>query len=195
MTTAAWVALLHARPVGPGRYLAHCPGPLHKRGDRHPSLSIREGANGRTLFHCFGGCVTADVLRGAGLTWANLFAAPLSPQQALEAKRQRDTAMAEARARRRERGALADRYRKLNELVSAMAARLVDMPEGEEGDAISSLLHSAIDRVHEIETTYAETEARGFHERLVRYCERHCIDRQRLLAPYMLPDDGHGEAA
>ncbi|MDP3939374.1 MAG: toprim domain-containing protein, partial [Deltaproteobacteria bacterium] len=40
------------RPAGPGRYTARCPA----HDDRTPSLSVREGANGRPLFHCFAGC-------------------------------------------------------------------------------------------------------------------------------------------
>jgi hypothetical protein len=55
----------------PHSSLAHCPTPMHgrRRGDRHPSLSVREGRM-RVLLRCFAGCSFADiveVLRRRGL--------------------------------------------------------------------------------------------------------------------------------
>jgi hypothetical protein len=41
--------------------------------DRRPSLSIREGRDGRVLLKCWAGCDTAAVLRALGLHWADLF--------------------------------------------------------------------------------------------------------------------------
>jgi hypothetical protein len=52
--------------------LAQCP--AHE--DLSPSLSIREGHDGRVLVHCFGGCDTRDVLRALGLEFRDLFPAP-----------------------------------------------------------------------------------------------------------------------
>jgi hypothetical protein len=39
-----------------------CPGPLHRNGDRNPSLSIKDGRNG-LLFHCFTGCAYNEIAR------------------------------------------------------------------------------------------------------------------------------------
>ena len=54
-----------------GGYTAQCP--AHE--DRSPSLSFREGDDGRVLFHCFAGCAARDVLDALGLTWTDLFPA------------------------------------------------------------------------------------------------------------------------
>ena len=61
---------LGGRKIGDGAYLCRCPCLSHKRGDRNPSLSIRNGDSGRLLMHCFAGdsfdeIVTA--LRAKGL--------------------------------------------------------------------------------------------------------------------------------
>lgn len=50
---------------------ARCPCPAH--GDRHASLTIGEGKDGRALLHCHRGCDVADVLRALGLRMADLF--------------------------------------------------------------------------------------------------------------------------
>jgi hypothetical protein len=39
-----------------GNFQCRCPGPLHKRGDLTPSLSVKDGRNGQPLLHCFAGC-------------------------------------------------------------------------------------------------------------------------------------------
>jgi hypothetical protein len=51
-------------------YMCRCPGPLHRNGDRNPSLSVKNGYNGRPLFHCFAGCAYDEIvtaLRAKGL--------------------------------------------------------------------------------------------------------------------------------
>lgn len=45
--------------------------PAHE--DRTPSLSVREGDDGRVLLHCFGGCSMAAVVAAIGLRPADLF--------------------------------------------------------------------------------------------------------------------------
>lgn len=60
------------RVTGEGQALAHCPGPAHLNGDRHPGLSVT-GAAGRVLLRCHAGCETADVLEALGLRWSDLF--------------------------------------------------------------------------------------------------------------------------
>ncbi|WP_373054506.1 hypothetical protein [Thioalkalivibrio sp.] len=62
-----------ARDRGRGQYLARCPGPLHERGDRNCSLSLKLADNGAWLIHCFAGCDTADILGAVGLQFGDLF--------------------------------------------------------------------------------------------------------------------------
>jgi putative DNA primase/helicase len=50
------------RPDASGNYAAHCPGPLHKNGDANPSLSIKDGKNGRPLLYCHAGCDFRDIV-------------------------------------------------------------------------------------------------------------------------------------
>ena len=49
----------------------HCCCPAHE--DRTPSLSIAEGAAGRTLITCHAGCTTESILSARGLKMADLF--------------------------------------------------------------------------------------------------------------------------
>lgn len=61
------------RQTGTGRWLARCPGPLHRRGDRKPSLSIGATDDGTVLIHCFGGCGPTEILGVIGLELKDLF--------------------------------------------------------------------------------------------------------------------------
>ncbi|MCY1206635.1 hypothetical protein D9M72_182090 [compost metagenome] len=63
-------------------FTARCPA----HDDRNPSLSIKEGDDGRVLLHCFAGCTPQEVVADLGLTLADLFPAngklrcpPLAP--------------------------------------------------------------------------------------------------------------------
>jgi putative DNA primase/helicase len=63
MTDAATIAsALGGKRNGDG-FLCRCPVPSHgrRRGDRNPSLSLRDG-DSAVLVHCFGGCDRLDVL-------------------------------------------------------------------------------------------------------------------------------------
>ena len=72
-TTARDIAFaLHGKRNG-DNWMCHCPGPLHKHGDRNPSLSVRDGRNGRPLLFCFAGCSHGELVvalerRGVRLT-------------------------------------------------------------------------------------------------------------------------------
>ncbi len=61
------------RKTGPESHIARCPGPLHKHGDRHPSLSIRERPQGIVLLKCWTGCSVEEVLAAVGMTFDDLF--------------------------------------------------------------------------------------------------------------------------
>jgi hypothetical protein len=74
----------NTEPVRPfDRVVAHLEG-VRRSGDSfiarctahedvHPSLSIKETADGTVLLRCRAGCSTADIVRNAGLAWADLF--------------------------------------------------------------------------------------------------------------------------
>jgi hypothetical protein len=61
------------RQRAPGRWLARCPGPLHRRGDRNPSLSIAETSDQTVLIRCFAGCGPTEILGAVGLELRDLF--------------------------------------------------------------------------------------------------------------------------
>ncbi len=81
MTPAQIAERLHAWPAGPDRWQTRCPGPLHAHGDRHPSLHISEGRNGRVLLKCFAGCATESILVATGLSFSDLFTDQRIPKE------------------------------------------------------------------------------------------------------------------
>lgn len=55
----------------------HCPNaPAHRRGDATPSLSVKEGSEGKTVLKCHGGCKTPEVVRALGLEMRDLSPRP-----------------------------------------------------------------------------------------------------------------------
>lgn len=69
LTTAEALAeRLGGRRSGRG-WMCRCPA----HDDREPSLSIRDGADGRVLLHCFAGCSPRDVCAALGLELRDLF--------------------------------------------------------------------------------------------------------------------------
>ncbi|MFO1102477.1 MAG: toprim domain-containing protein [Methylocystis sp.] len=64
MTSAAAISRALKGHRHGGGFLCRCPVASHGngRGDRNPSLSIRDGDDGRLLVHCFAGCDPLDVL-------------------------------------------------------------------------------------------------------------------------------------
>ena len=55
-------------PDHAGQYTSNCPGPLHDRGDRRPSLRWFKTANSVVKFHCHVGCEYVDVMKALGLS-------------------------------------------------------------------------------------------------------------------------------
>jgi hypothetical protein len=58
------------RPDASGNFAAHCPCPVHKKGDKNASLSLKDGRDGRVLFYCFAGGSFQEIaaaLRARGL--------------------------------------------------------------------------------------------------------------------------------
>jgi hypothetical protein len=87
--------LEQVRKSGPG-WVARCP--AHE--DRSPSLSIREGDDGRVLVHCHAGCTTdkvcaslglrlSDLLPGRPIEWSRLTPRTLEERQAAELRKLR----------------------------------------------------------------------------------------------------------
>ena len=73
MMAADFVKLLQrVRARGEGRWMALCP--AHQ--DRQPSLSIRQGADGRILLYDFGGCTPVEIVAAMGLRLVDLFVGP-----------------------------------------------------------------------------------------------------------------------
>jgi hypothetical protein len=68
MTTIEIARIADARPTGHG-WIARC----SSHSDRSPSLSIREGRDGRTLLKCFAGCEPAAIAAALGLNIRDLF--------------------------------------------------------------------------------------------------------------------------
>jgi hypothetical protein len=70
MMTAREIAVaLGGKRMGDGNYICRCPCPMHKHGDRNPSLSVKDGRN-RLLLYCFAGCAYDEIvtaLRGRGV--------------------------------------------------------------------------------------------------------------------------------
>jgi hypothetical protein len=165
VTAEALADLLHARHAGHGRWQAKCP--AHQ--DCSPSLSIREGREGRVLLHCFAGCTTEAVLRFAGLKVADLFAGPPPTlQQAAATALERAGRDAETLQARREQSRLAARYRKLNAVLDEIAARLARTPDGAESAVIARLFHKTLETILAIDAVYDAAEQRAFHERLTQ---------------------------
>ncbi len=150
MTAAAFALLTQARRAGPGRYMARCPA----HGDRSPSLSVREGKDGRILLHCFAGCEKAAVLHAIGLTWRDLFNdAPFDPRARAEALRLKDERDAEAREKAKGERRASGIYRRLVCVVDALGSRLARLPDGGEAAALAGVFHSACRWLQEVEVS------------------------------------------
>ena len=61
--------LTGTRSTGRGTWIARCPA----HDDKHPSLSIRETADGKVLVKCWTGCSVDAVVAAAGLELSDLF--------------------------------------------------------------------------------------------------------------------------
>lgn len=64
--------LEHVQRSGSGSLVARCPA----HNDKHPSLSVKEGQDGRVLLFCHAGCDVRSVVAAMRLTMADLFTPP-----------------------------------------------------------------------------------------------------------------------
>lgn len=78
MTAPEFAALLHAKQIRRGHWIAKCP----SHADRRPSLSIAEGRKQPVVFRCMSqGCTQDEVLKAMGLTWRDLMGErPVTPE-------------------------------------------------------------------------------------------------------------------
>lgn len=145
MTAAAFADLVQAQPTGVGRWKARCPA----HNDRSPSLSIREGDDGRVLVLCRAGCSLESILTVLKLAKHDLFAGPPpSPEQQAALRAAREACQSAARARRKARLAALDRVEKLQAVVNALGEKLARSPED---DQLNRLFHAACDRLNAVE--------------------------------------------
>ncbi|HVA65269.1 MAG TPA: hypothetical protein VNF74_16225 [Terriglobales bacterium] len=126
MTAAEVADHLHARPAGPGRWMAKCPA----HGDKNPSLSIAEGGGGRTLVRCWAGCATPDVLAASGLGWADILGAPASPAERARLHRERDLRRAAEAEQLQHQRAKVDLLHDSDRALGVLAAKLMTEPGG-----------------------------------------------------------------
>jgi hypothetical protein len=137
--------LLRARRYGPSRWMAKCPG----HDDRKPSLSIREGRDGRVILYDFGGCPPQKILETVGLSFCDLFPATFSftpAQRARQACERTAREEAEAQARELER-TLADDCRISHVIADALLQQLRVAEEAQasvEAAALTALWHKAL---------------------------------------------------
>ena len=162
MTAESFAELVNARRAGRGRWTARCP--AHEDGS--PSLSIREGRDGRVLLYCFAGCALTAILKPLSLTTHDLFAGePLSVQQRALLAREREARDAQLERERRAGREARERVRKLEAIRNALGGRLMLSPESDELDRLYRL---ALDRLRDAELA-AQNErpvASGPHERI-----------------------------
>ncbi|RZO82751.1 MAG: DNA primase [Oceanococcus sp.] len=81
--------LSKVRQTSGDAWIASCPGPLHEKGDRKPSLSIKETSDQKVLIHCYAGCCASEILGGIGLTLRDLFPDALESCKPLPAQQRK----------------------------------------------------------------------------------------------------------
>ena len=146
MTAQAFADLVQARSAGRARWQAVCP--AHR--DRSPSLSIREGDDGRVLVHCFAGCQVQAVLAALNLTSRDLFVGEPPSRYALEqARNERESVERKSRAEVVKERRLIDVFRRAGIAIDTLAARLAFEPACDE---TAEVFHAACRLLHIAET-------------------------------------------
>lgn len=126
MNAAAFIEHLeHVRSQGPGKWRARCPA----HSDTNPSLSVREGDDGRILLHCFSGCQPTEIVAAMGLTMRDLF--PDTPVDRDVLRRAWIRRQAERR-RRQAAGRRADLYREAETVLNGVTGvSIAELSDGE----------------------------------------------------------------
>lgn len=158
MTAAQFAEQLGARRTGLGRWQARCP--AHQ--DRSPSLSIREGADGRVLVHCFAGCALDSILAALKLSRRDLQPGPPPTPAELEAYRLlQQERESKAREECQQRRAACERAHRWQAIVNALGAKLARDPDN---DTLARAFHAACEK-----QAMAEQEAEA---RVRRVCPK-----------------------
>jgi hypothetical protein len=145
MTAESFAELMDARRTGRGRWQARCPA----HHDSSPSLSIKEGRDGRVLLYCFAGCSLTSILQALSLSIRDLFAGePLSAQQRALLAQERDARDAQLERERRAGREARERVWKLEAIRDALGGKLMRSPENDELDRLYRL---ALDRLRDAE--------------------------------------------
>lgn len=122
MTIDGLLPLLDGATQTARGWIARCPA----HPDRSPSLSIREGSDGRTLLHCFAGCELQAIVAALGLRLADLFPdSRASSEEIARARREREKKRAAEEVRRKREGVRLDKLREAEGLV--VRARNIDI--------------------------------------------------------------------
>lgn len=116
MTLDSFVPLLQGVRRTGGRVLALCPA----HPDKSPSLSIREGNDGRILLHDFAGCEPRAIVAALGLTLGDLFPdSTTSREEITRARREREANQAAEKARQHRAGLQIDARREADTLIQS----------------------------------------------------------------------------
>lgn len=154
MTAAMFANLVNAQFIGAGRWKARCPA----HDDRSPSLSIREGDDGRVLVYCHAGCSLSSILTVLKLGKRDLFSGPLpSPERLAAMEAGRIAAEQQRRATRATEREAWDKVRRWSAVVDALGAKLARTPENlPVQDALNKAFHDACKRRHDAEVAALE---------------------------------------
>ncbi|MGB0717626.1 MAG: AAA family ATPase, partial [Phycisphaerae bacterium] len=100
-------------------FIARCPVATHGKGDgdRHPSLSINEGAGGRVLLKCFAGCTFDEILNALDLGVSDLLS---TEKSAADEREEKETQSRVARSKN------TDGYASAHEAIEALDRTIRD---------------------------------------------------------------------
>jgi hypothetical protein len=114
VTLESFLPLLGGVKQHGGKVLALCPA----HPDKSPSLSIREGTDGRILLHDFAGCEPQAIVAALGLRLSDLFPdSTASREEISRARRERDAKRAAEEAQRHKEGLTIDARREADALI------------------------------------------------------------------------------
>jgi hypothetical protein len=166
MTGEAFAALVDPRRTGAGKWQARCPA----HPDRSPSLSIRDGLDGRVLVHCFAGCAYTAILAALGLSKRDLYAGTrLSPQQSATLRAAREARERFSRIEGQARRDAWDGVRKWEGVVKTLGAKLArTSDDAPNGASLTALFHETCDRLHLAEIEAEQLEYRIERERATK---------------------------
>jgi phage/plasmid primase-like uncharacterized protein len=141
--------LLHAKQRGRGKWIANCPA----HSDKTPSLSIKEGRDGRCLLWCFAGCRLSEILEKTNLELRDLFpSSPSSPEQMRAAVAERDRRERAKRERAQAERLIASKIRKLTMLHDEVGEKLAYLPDQHPDSArLTMLYHNVLARLRAAE--------------------------------------------